>query len=204
VLWVDSSGVGLSVLALPGQQRARPQATSERLGRLVCYPQLWSTASVCPCSGQRRLLHATAAGLAGLPSVGTGMPLSGSHTSITTQLWRGRAAKRAADQAAVQSAVVPQHTLVPKAPKPTSIRYPFSSDPVLREEYCNPWGKVRLGKLLEDLDSLAGTIAFEHWCGARRRFDSQTCRSPRCGYIKGLHTDSPGFVEMHRPSGAAN
>lgn len=132
---------------------------------------------MCPCSGQRRLLHATAPlGLAEQPSVATGMPLSGSHTSITTQLWRGRAAKRAADQAAVGSPGNPQHALVPKTPKPTSIRYPFASDAVLREEYCNPWGKVRLGKLLEDLDSLAGTIAFEHWWVSRRRFGSH--RSP--------------------------
>jgi hypothetical protein len=95
------------------------------------------------------------------------MPLSGSHTSITTQLWRLRSAKRAAEEASVASAsepLEPQLLLLTKPPHTTSIRYPFASDPVLREEYCNPWGKVRLGKLLEDLDSLAGTIAFDHWC----------------------------------------
>ncbi|KAK9859845.1 hypothetical protein WJX84_005719 [Apatococcus fuscideae] len=30
------------------------------------------------------------------------------------------------------------------------------------EQYRNPWGLVRVGKLLEDLDSLAGNIAFRH------------------------------------------
>jgi acyl-coenzyme A thioesterase 9 len=99
------------------------------------------------------------------------MPLSGSHTSITTQLWRLRSAKRAAEEASVASAsepLEPQLLLLTKPPHTTSIRYPFASDPVLREEYCNPWGKVRLGKLLEDLDSLAGTIAFDHWCDGPR------------------------------------
>jgi acyl-coenzyme A thioesterase 9 len=30
-------------------------------------------------------------------------------------------------------------------------------------QYRNPWGFVRMGKILEDLDSLAGNIAYEHW-----------------------------------------
>lgn len=30
-------------------------------------------------------------------------------------------------------------------------------------QYRNPWDEVRLGRLLEDLDSLAGFIAFNHW-----------------------------------------
>jgi acyl-coenzyme A thioesterase 9 len=127
-------------------------------------------ASGCPSSAER-LLHATGAQHAEPPSLATGMPLSGSHTSITTQLWRLRSAKRAAEEASVASAsepLEPQLLLLTKPPHTTSIRYPFASDPVLREEYCNPWGKVRLGKLLEDLDSLAGTIAFDHWCDGPR------------------------------------
>jgi acyl-coenzyme A thioesterase 9 len=30
-------------------------------------------------------------------------------------------------------------------------------------QYRNPWGFLRMGRLLEDLDSLAGSIAFSHW-----------------------------------------
>jgi hypothetical protein len=30
-------------------------------------------------------------------------------------------------------------------------------------QYRNPWGFLRIGRLLEDLDSLAGSIAFTHW-----------------------------------------
>ncbi|KAK9810539.1 hypothetical protein WJX72_012385 [[Myrmecia] bisecta] len=56
----------------------------------------------------------------------------------------------------------PPPAIQPKAPERTEINYPFSTGPVLQEEYRNPWGAVRIGKLLEDLDSLAGNIAFKH------------------------------------------
>jgi hypothetical protein len=41
----------------------------------------------------------------------------------------------------------------------TSVSYGFSSDLVLREHYRDPWNSIRIGKLLQDLDALAGTIA---------------------------------------------
>ncbi|KAK9841013.1 hypothetical protein WJX81_005413 [Elliptochloris bilobata] len=44
----------------------------------------------------------------------------------------------------------------------STVTYPFSTDPVLKEEYRNPWNYLRMGKLLEDLDSLAGSVAFSH------------------------------------------
>lgn len=44
----------------------------------------------------------------------------------------------------------------------TEISYPFSTDEFLLESYINPWGEVRFGKILEDLDALAGNIAFNH------------------------------------------
>jgi len=44
----------------------------------------------------------------------------------------------------------------------TSIDYPFSSDNFLRESYRNPWGQMRFGKILEDLDAMAGNVAFNH------------------------------------------
>lgn len=34
-------------------------------------------------------------------------------------------------------------------------------------QYRNPWGNVRMGRLLEDLDSLAGNVAYAHWCALR-------------------------------------
>ncbi|KAM9998504.1 hypothetical protein ACTFIY_008154 [Dictyostelium cf. discoideum] len=38
----------------------------------------------------------------------------------------------------------------------------FSSDMALREIYLSPYGHLRIGRLLEDLDALAGTVSFKH------------------------------------------
>ena len=35
-------------------------------------------------------------------------------------------------------------------------------------QYRNPWGDARIGRILEDLDSLAGYVAFDHRCGWQR------------------------------------
>jgi acyl-coenzyme A thioesterase 9 len=54
-------------------------------------------------------------------------------------------------------------SLDPKSPSQsrTSILYNFSSDLILREQYRNPWNHIRMGKLVEDFDALAGTIALK-------------------------------------------
>ena len=57
----------------------------------------------------------------------------------------------------------PQTVFDHKAPKKVEIMYAFGSDMVLREHYRNPWGAVRIGRLMEDMDSLAGVVAYEHW-----------------------------------------
>lgn len=51
-----------------------------------------------------------------------------------------------------------------KHPRESSvgIAYLFSQDQFLLETYRNPWGEMRFGKILEDLDALAGNIAFNH------------------------------------------
>ncbi|KAM2009120.1 hypothetical protein ACFX16_003933 [Malus domestica] len=60
----------------------------------------------------------------------------------------------------------PQSELLNKTPSQsrTSILYNFSTDYILREQYRDPWNEVRIGKLLEDLDALAGTISVKHCC----------------------------------------
>ena len=50
----------------------------------------------------------------------------------------------------------------PPSQSETKISYPFSKDEFLKETYRNPWGQMRFGKILEDLDALAGNIAFAH------------------------------------------
>lgn len=56
--------------------------------------------------------------------------------------------------------------LPPKAPSASAVAvtYPFSTDPALQDSYSNPWGFVRMGRMIEDLDALAGNIAAAH-CG---------------------------------------
>lgn len=92
------------------------------------------------------------------------------HSPVTNALWEARSsifermmdagngAASAADDAGEQRA--PTELLVKTpAQSRTSIVYKFATDDILREQYRDPWNEVRIGKLLEDLDALAGTIA---------------------------------------------
>jgi acyl-coenzyme A thioesterase 9 len=56
------------------------------------------------------------------------------------------------------------------------IELPFSSDATLREQYCNLFGGIRVGKVLEDLDALAGSIAHAH-------ADLPTDSNPPCSIV---------------------
>ncbi|KAL6548686.1 Acyl-coenzyme A thioesterase 4, mitochondrial [Orobanche gracilis] len=85
------------------------------------------------------------------------------HSPVTNALWEARSSifERLSNS---QGSVSTQSELITKTPSRsrTSVLYKFSSDYVLREQYRNPWNEIRLGKLLEDLDALAGTISFKH------------------------------------------
>ncbi|KAI9081951.1 hypothetical protein K1719_036213 [Acacia pycnantha] len=83
------------------------------------------------------------------------------HSPATQALWEARS-----NIVEKHYSVPSQSQLVAKTPSHgrTSIFYNFSSDYVLREQYRNPWNQIRMGKLVEDLDALAGTIAFKHSC----------------------------------------
>jgi acyl-coenzyme A thioesterase 9 len=89
---------------------------------------------------------------------------AGRHqTPIVDALWRKRAETKAAEAGVVDERPGSRE-LVEKAPQQSSnsMLYAFSSDERLADTYRNPWGHVRVGRLLEDLDALAGTIAFDH------------------------------------------
>jgi acyl-coenzyme A thioesterase 9 len=58
------------------------------------------------------------------------------------------------------------------------ISYPFTSDVLLVEAYRSPWGRVRLGKILEDIDALAGNIAYYH-CENVEQDDDEQPDEPR-------------------------
>ncbi|GER44235.1 acyl-CoA thioesterase [Striga asiatica] len=85
------------------------------------------------------------------------------HSPVTNALWEARSSifERLSN---AQESDPPQSELISKTPSKsrTSVLYKFSSDYILREQYRNPWNEIRLGKLLEDLDALAGTISFKH------------------------------------------
>ncbi|KAK7252091.1 hypothetical protein RIF29_35807 [Crotalaria pallida] len=87
------------------------------------------------------------------------------HSPATHALWEARSSifENPNALSSSQNQIQPP---VPKAPSRsrTSIFYNFSSDHILREQYRNPWNHIRMGKLVEDFDALAGTIAFKHSC----------------------------------------
>ncbi|KAL6772161.1 CGLD2 [Auxenochlorella protothecoides x Auxenochlorella symbiontica] len=96
----------------------------------------------------------------------------GSHTPVTKELWSGQ--HRSWSREELEAAYPPTNPQ-PKPSIVTTINYPFSGNLFLREQYRNPWDEVRLGRLLEDLDSLAGFIAFNH-C----KVDDPAARPPLC------------------------
>lgn len=44
-------------------------------------------------------------------------------------------------------------------------------------QYRSPWGEARIGRILEDLDSLTALVAFEHWWVLAGRLHRQLCRT---------------------------
>lgn len=85
---------------------------------------------------------------------------------IVESLWNARAAAklRQAQESKGQTDGGKDLAKVPRSPSDsaTFIDYPFSKDEFLLENYKNPWNQMRFGKILEDLDALAGNIAFYH------------------------------------------
>lgn len=77
---------------------------------------------------------------------------------IVNQLWDIR--KIAKEKAA--SMTIDMDRPRPPGESMTKIAYDFENDEFLMEGYRNPFGHLRFGKVLEDLDALAGNIAFSH------------------------------------------
>lgn len=79
-------------------------------------------------------------------------------TPVTKKLWQERLARQGPKSL---EGTLPSQVLA-KNSEVQMVHYPLSTDHELRENYRSPWGYVRMGKLLEDLDSLAGNLAFAH------------------------------------------
>ncbi|XP_077252966.1 acyl-coenzyme A thioesterase 2, chloroplastic-like [Tasmannia lanceolata] len=86
------------------------------------------------------------------------------HSPVTNALWEARSSIFERLLETSKDGPPPQSELLTKTPSQsrTSILYNFSRDYILREQYRDPWNEVRIGKLLEDLDALAGTITVKH------------------------------------------
>ena len=92
------------------------------------------------------------------------IPMAGQFKNpIVGKLWASRQEAKLRLEERLSS-MEGDHEPEPKTPtqSKTEISYPFSSDPYLREAYQNPWREVRLGRILEDLDAMAGNVAFHH------------------------------------------
>lgn len=92
---------------------------------------------------------------------------------IVHQLWTARvsAKERQRNKTATTSLSTSKSGPTP-ADSRVEISYPFTTDSLLQESYRNPWGQMRLGKMMEDLDALAGNIAFFHVDNANNAADA--------------------------------
>jgi acyl-coenzyme A thioesterase 9 len=75
---------------------------------------------------------------------------------VTRLLWENRTKDKLSNVASGE--------IVERTPSDSFLELvlPFSSDSILREQYVSPFGHLRMGRLLEDLDAFAGNCAFKH------------------------------------------
>ncbi|TPX73355.1 hypothetical protein CcCBS67573_g05371 [Chytriomyces confervae] len=66
---------------------------------------------------------------------------------------------------------------------------PFRSDSHLKEEYMSPYGRIRIGKVLEDLDALAGSIAYLHCADTDRELTIVTASVDRIDLMREIPVD---------------
>lgn len=142
----------------------RAQSLRSCLGSAV---SLWSDCAgtrprCAACSAHRRVISGSAPGGAAASDSGPpqalqqGSPIIGMYTPVTKALWKERMLKRSEGG----SRGVPPP--MDRAPEAQAVQYSFRDDVEMLENYRNPWNKMRMGRILEDLDSLAGNIAFAH------------------------------------------
>jgi acyl-coenzyme A thioesterase 9 len=85
-------------------------------------------------------------------------------TPITSQLWEQRRVLLEKEGAKLGTSPVEAPTIIEKAVDASrmSVQYKFTEDAFLRHLYLDSSGDIQIGKLLEDLDALAGNIAASH------------------------------------------
>ena len=86
--------------------------------------------------------------------------LAGSTKSpMVDRLWRARMADGGGR---ARPAVGRRLDRRPPSASRVALTYPFASDEDYREQYTSAWGTMRIGRILEDLDALAGNVALRH------------------------------------------
>jgi acyl-coenzyme A thioesterase 9 len=82
------------------------------------------------------------------------------HSPVTDALWKARSSIYESLWAPPLDGP-PQQSIITRTPEESrvSITYNFTSDYILREQYRNAWNECQIGRIMEDLDALAGTIA---------------------------------------------
>ena len=84
--------------------------------------------------------------------------ISHQRTAITKRLWNDRL-----EQMNVEHPHAPEQTLIKtKKIKEHVVLYDFENDKQLARDYATPWNTARIGRVLEDMDSLAGNVVFTH------------------------------------------
>lgn len=119
---------------------------------------------------------------------GSSQPSAGMHqTPIVDLLWTQRAEAKRSPSVNLGGGKLAERVLTPKTPKEccTSVTYEFShpDEEALVDSYRNPSGQLRPGRLMEDLDALAGTTAFKH-CGADDSLHIVTASVDRIKYAR--------------------
>eukprot|EP00933_Yihiella_yeosuensis_P066348 TRINITY_DN70594_c0_g1_i1.p1 TRINITY_DN70594_c0_g1~~TRINITY_DN70594_c0_g1_i1.p1 ORF type:complete len:436 (-),score=68.63 TRINITY_DN70594_c0_g1_i1:109-1416(-) len=87
--------------------------------------------------------------------------LAAAHKNpIVRKLWEDRAILAKCNRA---DGFAQEHLLT-KTPAESRVEvdYNFADNSLLKDQYASPWQTMRWGKLLEDLDALAGNVAFQH------------------------------------------
>ena len=114
-----------------------------------------------------------------------GVHIAHTRTHVTKHLWRERLRKAEEGKHATKLS----DKLLPRPPRTHSAVYVWESNEEMREMYrSHGTGAVRMGRILEDLDSLAGNIAYFH-----ADDDDDTTKTPQ------LVTASVDRVRLNRP-----
>ena len=84
------------------------------------------------------------------------------QTPIVAALWKQRQQEKAdLDSELISPSAVKERIVKTPADSRVKAQMPFAGDEHLRMTYTSPWGYVRTGRIIEDLDALAGNVVSE-------------------------------------------